>query len=105
MRAAHAHHQLQQRRLWPYEAITFRPGGIPLTVGAQCVLLVTISKDYAAVAPTAGIPGFVAVRAADVYPGGDWVYISNGGEASQWTNPLTPWTNAGVDLAFKARFS
>ena len=57
----------------PYQPITFAPHGDNLTAGAQYVLVFTISKDNAADAPTAGIPGFVAVHAADLYPGGVWV--------------------------------
>jgi hypothetical protein len=78
-----------------------------LTAGAQYVLFFTISRDYAA---NAGITdtGFVAVTATDTYSGGDWVYIGNGGDTSQWTT--TPWSNqvglgSGDDLAFTASFS
>ncbi|HEY6279977.1 MAG TPA: hypothetical protein VIX86_27105 [Streptosporangiaceae bacterium] len=92
----------------PFEPITFNiPDGIPLTAGAQYVLFFTISKDYAADAPTAGIPGFVGYTATDTYSGGDWVFINNGGDTSQWTT--VPWSNqvglGADDLAFKATFS
>jgi hypothetical protein len=108
-----------------YEPITFNTGGIALTPGAQYVLFFTISKDYAANAPTAGIPGFVAFTPTDTYSTGDWVYINNcgpgcpptdsGGNTSLWTDPTNPWflgvnysnyplLNAS-DLAFTASFS
>jgi hypothetical protein len=86
------------------QPITFKTGGIPLTAGAQYVLFFTISKDYAANAGVTGT-GFVAYVSTDPYLGGDWVYVSNSGDTSQWTNPLTRWTNTGFDLAFKASFS
>jgi hypothetical protein len=93
----------------PFEAITFNTGGIHLTAGAQYVLFFTISKDYAANAPTAGVAGFVGYIPTDAYSGGDFVFINNGGDASQWTT--VPWTHYapfGIpidDLAFKASFS
>jgi hypothetical protein len=91
----------------PFEPITFNTGGIPLTAGAQYVLFFTISRDYAANAPTAGIPGFAGITATDTYSGGDFVFINNGGDTSQWTT--TPWSNlvafGADDLAFKASFS
>ena len=91
----------------PYEPITFNTGGIPVTAGAQYVLFFTISRDYAANAPTAGIPGFAGITATDTYPGGDFVFLNNGGDTSQWTT--TPWSNlvglGADDLAFTASFS
>jgi hypothetical protein len=91
----------------PFEPITFNTGGIPLTAGAQYVLFFTISRDYAANAPTAGIPGFAGITATDTYSGGDFVFINNGGDTSQWTT--TPWSNlvglGADDLAFTASFS
>jgi hypothetical protein len=103
-----------------FEPITFNTGGIPLTAGKQYVLFFTISQDYAANAPTAGMTGFAGVTTTDTIPGGDWVYTtcttfdaagncSTGGDPTQWTNPLNPWSNQvafGVyDLAFTATFS
>jgi hypothetical protein len=93
----------------PFEPITFNTGGIPLTAGAQYLLFFTISRDYAANAPTAGIPSFVAATATDTYSGGDFVFLNNGPDTSQWT--AVPWSNLKVefggawDLAFTASFS
>jgi hypothetical protein len=91
----------------PFEPITFKTGGINLTAGAQYVLFFTISRDYAADAPAAGIPGFAGYTATDTYSGGDFVFLNNGGDTSQWTT--TPWSNlvafGADDLAFTASFS
>jgi hypothetical protein len=93
------------------QPITFNiPGGLPLTAGAQYVLFFTTSRDYAA---NAGIManGFVGYTPSDTYSGGDWVYISDGGDSSQWTTvgwwhpALFPDIFFQDDLAFQAIFS
>jgi hypothetical protein len=94
-----------------FQLITFNTGGIPLTAGAQYVLFFTVSKDYQANAPTTGIPSFVGYTNTDTIPGGDFVFINNGGDTTQWTT--MPWTNYAAtapqfniyDLAFTASFS
>jgi hypothetical protein len=93
------------------QPITFNiPGGLPLTAGAQYVLFFTTSRDYAA---NAGVTanGFVGYTPTDTYSGGDWVYISDGGDVSQWTTvgwwhpALFPDIFFQDDLAFQAIFS
>jgi hypothetical protein len=116
-----------------FQPITFHTGGIPpLTAGAQYVLFITISKNYAANAgicpslsmpPGCGIAGLLGSPTApptNAYSGGDFVLINNictpdpsvdcGGDPGKWTT--TPWTTfqnwyplATTDLAFQASFS
>jgi hypothetical protein len=92
------------------QPITFNiPDGLALTAGEQYVLFFSISKDYEANAPTAGIPGFTGYIATDAYSEGDFVFINNEGDANKWTT--MPWTHYALfgipqdDLAFKASFS
>jgi hypothetical protein len=88
------------------QPITFSTGGIPLTAGAQYVLFFTTSRDQAL---NSGVTlnGFVGSTAsADTYTGGDFFYISDNGDPTQWT--MTPWTPLPGyidDLAFTATFS
>ena len=66
--------------------ITFNiPGGLPLTAGAQYVLFLTTSVDFAANAGITAI-GFVGYTGAtDTYSGGDEVFVDDGGDPNQWT--------------------
>jgi hypothetical protein len=90
------------------QPITFNTGGIPLTAGAQYVLFITVSRDYAAnaVGPP-GFAGYVPTGTPGEYPGGDFVFLNNGGDVGQWTT--VPWSQFKMfgqdDLAFKASFS
>jgi len=96
------------------QAITFTiPGGLPLTANTQYVLFITTSRDFAA---NAGITAtsFFGYTPTDTYSGGDWVYVDDGGDPSQWTTkgwthpaafPGCPPCFAGDDLAFQASFS
>jgi Pentapeptide repeats (8 copies) len=95
-----------------FQPITFNTGGINLTAGAHYVLFATISKDYAADAG-AGRGPWGAIT-TDAYSGGDFFYVNNRGDTSQWTSG--PWNRASGcqphtafcladDLAFKASFS
>jgi hypothetical protein len=96
------------------QPITFNiPGGLPLTAGAQYVLFFTTSKDAQnplPCTPTSPDCGFVGFTLTDTYSGGNWVYIDDGGDPSQWT--IMEWTQPalfpfpfGDDLAFQAIFS
>jgi hypothetical protein len=90
------------------QPITFNTGGIPLTAGKQYVLFISVSRDYAANAPgPAGFAGYVPTGTPGEYPGGDFVFLNNGGDVSQWTT--VPWSQFKAfgqdDLAFKASFS
>jgi hypothetical protein len=93
------------------QPITFNiPGGLPLTADAQFVLFITTSRDNAA---NAGITatGFAGYTPTDTYTDGDWVYLDDGGNPSQWTT--VPWVHPALfadiffqdDLAFTASFS
>ena len=96
------------------QPITFTiPGGLPLTANTQYVLFITTSRDFAA---NAGITAtsFFGYTPTDTYSGGDWVYVDDGGDPSQWTTkgwthpaafPGCPPCFAGDDLAFQASFS
>jgi hypothetical protein len=97
------------------QPITFNTGGLPLTAGAQYVLFITTSRDYAAnVAANITSTGFAGYTANDTYSDGDWVYVDDGGNPSQWTT--VGWTHPALfpscppcffqdDLAFTASFS
>jgi len=91
------------------QAITFTiPGGLPLTAGMQYVLFFTTSVDFTA---NAGITttSFVGYTSTDTYSGGNWVYVDDSGDPSQWTTKV--WTQPALffpgqdDLAFQASFS
>jgi hypothetical protein len=87
-----------------FQEITFNTGGVQLTAGQQYVLFASISKDYAADV-NAG-QGTWGSSLTDTYSGGQFVYINNGGNSSQWTGAA--WTTDYIgngDLAFKADFS
>lgn len=86
-----------------YQLITFNTGGIDLTGGNQYVLFASISKDYLIdQSAGSGTWGYVSGNA---YSGGQFVYINNGGDTSQWTS--TSWFPLQGDpsLAFQADFS
>ena len=91
------------------QPITFNiPGGLPLTAGQQYVLFFTTSVDFTA---NAGITttSFVGYTSTDTYSGGNWVYVDDSGDPSQWTTKV--WTQPALffpgqdDLAFQASFS
>ena len=92
------------------QPITFNiPGGLKLTAGAQYVLFFTTSRDFTA---NAGITAtsFVGYTPTDTYTGGDWVYVDDGGDPSQWTtkgwqHPAATGIAGQDDLAFQASFS
>ena len=98
------------------QPITFNiPGGLPLTAGAQYVLFFTTSMD--AQNPPSSCPptdcSFVGFTLMDTYSGGNWVYVDDGGDPTQWT--IKGWTHPALfgcppcfnsdDLAFQASFS
>ncbi len=79
-----------------FEPITFVPGGVPLPAGGQYVLFASVSKlSGSGMGPWGMIYG-------NPYSGGDFVFINNGHDPSQWTS--TEWDQFGYDLAFRATF-
>lgn len=74
--------------------------------GAEYVLFASTSKDNAG---HSGYGSWGALGFQDLYNGGNFVFINNGEDTSQWTDPLTPWDQFGQgfggDLAFQADFS
>jgi hypothetical protein len=87
-----------------FQWITFNTGGVNLTPGGQYVLFASVSKDYLA---GSGNGSWGYLGGADVYPGGGFVYLNNGGDPSQWTSQTwSTWLGGGPDdLAFKASFN
>jgi hypothetical protein len=75
------------------------PHRLPLTAGARYVLFFSISKDYEANGPTAGIPGFAGYIPTDAYSEGDFVFINNEGDANKWTT--VPWTHYALSASLK----
>jgi hypothetical protein len=93
-----------------FEPITFNTAGVNLIPGQKYVLFATISKDYV----TNLNQGAWGALHSDVYTGGQYVFINNGGDFSQITSRT--WSNipgatdynpygTGWDLAFKATFA
>jgi hypothetical protein len=86
-----------------FQLVTFNTGGLNLTPGAY-VLFATTSRDQT----DAPLAGCTWGRVLDtVYPGGTFVFESNGTDTSLWTAPtaLISWHTNGSDLAFQANFS
>lgn len=86
-----------------YHRKQFRPHGVVhLQAQQQYVIFLSISKDYDQCTNSYQL-NWGAVD-DDTYPDGTFVFINNGGRASQWTT--RDWTtNWGYDLAFKAWLS
>lgn len=85
-----------------FQEVTFNTGNLALNPGSSYVLFASVSQDPSSGTGALGQPGN-----SDVYSGGQFVYLSNGTDASLWTT--SPWTQGylgtGGDLAFKATFS
>jgi hypothetical protein len=70
-----------------------------MTPGQKYVLFASVSKDYEETAPN--VLSQWAAHFADVLPGGDVVFLNNGGDESQWTGGT--WTTfTGFDFAMTA---
>ena len=70
-----------------------------VTAGNQYVLFLSVSKDYETTDP--GVLSQWAAYFSDALPGGDVVFLNDGGDESQWTTQ--PWSVfTGFDFAFKA---
>src|SRR5262245_8210994 len=84
------------------QLITFNTGGITLTPGQQYVLFASTSKDQAG---HSGLGSWDA-SGLDTYSGGQFVYLNNGNDASQWTTQAwSSGTGVGIpDLEFTASF-
>jgi hypothetical protein len=81
-----------------FEEVVFKiPNGIVLTAGKQYVLFASTSKDPAQ-PNSAGKWG--SVNSNTHYSGGQFVYLNNGTDPSQWTSAI--WSTIAEDLAFKA---
>lgn len=81
-----------------FEEVVFHiPCGIVLDAGQQYVLFASTTKDPAQ-PNSAGRWGILNNNS--VYSGGQFVYINNNADPSQWTS--TTWSFIAQDLAFKA---
>ena len=81
-----------------FEEVVFNiPCGIVLNAGQQYVLFASVSKDPSQ-PETAGSWGATVDNTP--YSGGQFVFINNGTDPSQWTSMT--WSTIGVDLAFRA---
>jgi hypothetical protein len=82
-----------------FQVITFRPNGLRLRAGARYVLFVSVSQNYVA---SSGVGVFAQPQNQDLYSGGQFVYINNGTDESQWlTTDWDPGFGGGEDLAFR----
>jgi hypothetical protein len=92
-----------------FQPITFNTGGINLTAGAQYVLFVTISRDYAADAGEgSGCWGTIHSfgQPPVSYSGGSMFWLNDGGNPNLWTTTWNSGSSLGWGwLAFKACFS
>ena len=79
-----------------FQTVSFNTGSINLPAG-QYVLFASTSQDtQTSVACRWGVQ-------SDIYAGGQFVFINNGTDTTQWTS--TGWSNfSGQDLAFQAIF-
>jgi hypothetical protein len=83
-----------------YQTLYFGTGNLGLVPGQQYVLFLSVSQNYD---PLGGGLSFLGLVLSDDpnadYPGGNFVFLNNGGDSSQWTS--TAWSNFGSeDLAF-----
>lgn len=78
-----------------YQLVTFNTGGLTLTPGAY-VLFASTSRDQGDAPPSSCRWGSVGNNTA--YAGGQFVYMNNGPDPTQWT--LTTWSIIAQDLAF-----
>jgi hypothetical protein len=75
-------------------------GGLNLIAGQRYVLFASVSEVYGTSVGTA--QWYTAPSSA--YPGGNFVFINNGGDTSQWTS--TPWANiTSINSGFTADFA
>jgi hypothetical protein len=90
------------------QQVAFNTGGVQLVAGRQYVLFASISKDYEQNAP-GNFSDWAFLGEGPTpnpYAGGRFVYLSDTGDESLWTNPLVSWGNFGdADGVFKAAFS
>jgi hypothetical protein len=83
----------------PFEEIVFNiSGGLKLNAGQQYVLFASTSKDP--VQPASS--GRWGSTNNTAYSGGQFVFLNNGTDPSQWTS--TAWSTIAQDLAFRASF-
>ncbi len=81
------------------QLVTFTPaGGVPVTPGQQYVIFASTSRDHAGASGT----GCWEHSSTDLYPSGEFVFLNDGGDASQWTTQS--WTAYGGDLGFVVTF-
>jgi hypothetical protein len=78
----------------------FFPNSIAVSPGARYVIFVSIDWEYVHCISNSYDLAWAATL-SDVYPGGGFVYINDGGDDLRWS---TPWntTQSSYDLAFKA---
>ena len=78
-----------------YTQVTFNTGTLALPLG-QYVLFASTSEDQGG-APTSACR-WGSLTNNTFYPGGQFVFINNGPDPTQWT--ANNWSNIGQDLAF-----
>ena len=84
-----------------FHTVSFTPPTAIVLAAGQYVLFASTSEDQASAPPAACRWGALTNNTA--YPGGQFVFINNGPDPSQWTT--VNWSNIGEDLAFTANFS
>ena len=77
-----------------YTAVTFNVGSLSLPAGTY-VLFASTSQDQSGAPSSSCRWGSIANNA--IYPGGQFVFINNGPDPTQWTS--TQWSSIGQDLA------
>lgn len=80
--------------------LTFDTGGTPVTAGSQYVLFLSAAKEFES---SVGGSGRFRSRTNATYPDGQFVFLNNGTDESQWTVGL--WSTIASDLQFRARFT
>lgn len=82
-----------------FQEITFNTGSLSLTPGGTYVLFASASQ----IPSSTGSGDWGARYSGNPYSGGEYVYMNNGTDSSQWTT--VAWTKPSFDLVFKANFS
>ncbi|SIN69197.1 PEP-CTERM protein-sorting domain-containing protein [Singulisphaera sp. GP187] len=82
-----------------YERFDFATGGLTLEAGQNYVAFLSASKFFDGVIGDGSMP----IAAGNSYPGGSFVYLSNGSDFSLLTT--STWTVRTFDAAFRAEFS
>ncbi len=83
-----------------YQNFTFNTGHLDLTPGNQYVMFISVSQNYDVTGGGGTVVGWIVSDDPNSdYTGGNFVFLNNGGDTSQWTG--AEWSNFGpADLAF-----